>query len=428
VPINMLFTCFALVCLIQSLLAVELSIYKSFTQVRQTHSGVGNYGYDFTTADFGNVIDGSISWDGTPFARQEVYSTLESLQDATVTVRRSSSCECETIEAKIVNPTEMLLQNLKTGAYFYADKQSIEYTSTRPNNGGTTLSFEFNSETTEHNGTLSYLMKGITWKPSYDFILLGNNECKLRAYANIENSQQREYTVENTYLLGGDIQLATTASFDAPSRELSISHMSMKPMRPIQDAGEHNGLYSYALQDKYTLRPSSSIRLPFLDIAAKYRFYYNTIAGISTGQVQGVFQKNYDLTPDHFMPAGIITIRDKTVLVGQSNLPDVPENYTQTITVGSDNDVRYLIKGNLTAKTDDNATVSFETYELDVQVVNFKHTDVNGQLIFRGGVQVTLIDTNCKSVTVNGNELNLPIQLAQGENRQCKIIAKVRLN
>jgi hypothetical protein len=171
----MLFFCFALLCLSRSLFAVELSIYKSFTEVRQLHKGIGEYTYQFANAEYGNIIDGSISWDGTPFVRQEVYNTITSLQDAKVIVRRSTVCGCETIQAKIIDPNSMLLQNVETGAYFYADKQSIEYTSTRPNEGGTALMFQFDSKTTEHSGTLSYLMKGITWTPNYDLFLIGNN-------------------------------------------------------------------------------------------------------------------------------------------------------------------------------------------------------------------------------------------------------------
>lgn len=267
-------------------------------------------------------------------------------------------------------------------------------------------------------------MKGITWKPSYDLFLIGSNDCKLRSYANIQNGQQREYTVENTYLLGGDVQLASSPSgsfhaFDADKMN--------SVLRPIHTEGEHEGLYSYSLKDKYTLRPSSSIRLPFIDVVAKYRFYYQASANIGTGQYQGVFEKTYDLTPDQFMPAGIITIRDNQVLVGQSNLPDVPKNYTQTISVGQDNDVRYLVKSNLTSKTDDKAPVSLETYELDVQVINLKDKHVDAELVFRAGVQMSLLDTTCKSVKVNGNQLNMLVQLEQGENRPCKLNVTVRL-
>ncbi|CAF2388697.1 unnamed protein product [Rotaria sp. Silwood2] len=422
----MLLFYFFLVYLCQSLFAVELSIYKSFTEVRQVCNGVGTYANQFTNADYGNVIDGSISWEGTPLARQEVYNTIQSLQDARVTVRRSTVCACDAIEAKIVDPNSMLLQNLKTGAYFYADKSSIEYTSVRPNEGSTTLSLEFQTDKTEYKGTLSYLMRGITWTPSYDLLLTGNNDYKLRAYANIKNSQQREYTVEMTNLLGGDVQLATESPNPIP-HGFEADKFSMS-LRPILASGEQKGLYSYVLNDKYTLRPSSSIRLPFIDIAAKYQFYYKTLTNINTGMYQGTFARTYDLTPDHFMPAGIITIRDNQVLVGQASLPDVPENYTQTFTVGQDNDVRYMVKGNLTSKTDDKAPVSLETYEIDIQVRNFKNKAVNAQLVLQGGVQIMLLDTTCKTVNVQGNQLNLPVELEQGENRQCKFHVTVRLN
>ncbi|CAF0833306.1 unnamed protein product [Rotaria sordida] len=421
----MLLFCFSLLYLSQSLFAVELSIYKSFTEIRQVSNGIGQYTSRFTNADYQNIVEGSISWEGTPLVRQEVYNTIQSLQDATVTVQRSTVCACETIQAKIVDPNSMLLQNLNTGAYFYADKNLIEYTSVRPNEGETTLALQFQTETTERKGTLSYLMKGITWTPSYDLLLTGNDDYKLRTYANIRNDQQQEYTVEKTRLLGGDVQLATDSSAGRPIFEAALTSMNL---RPILMNGEQSGLYSYSLNDKYTLRPSSSIRLPFIDIVAKYRFYYKALISINTGVNQGVFERNYDITPDHFMPAGVITVRDNQVLVGQANLPDVPENYTETFSVGQDNDVRYMIKGNMTSKTDDDAQVSLETYEIDVYVKNLKNKNVDTQLVVQGGVQITLLNTTCNSVNVQGSQLNFPVQLKQGETHQCKLNVTVRLN
>jgi len=332
------------------------------------------------------------------------------------------------ISAKIVEPNSMLLQNLETGAYFYADKQSIEYTSSRPTTEGTTLLLQFQSQTTQHNGALSYLIQGLSWKPTYDLSITSNNDYKLNAYANIENNQQRDYTVDKTRLVGGNVQLAS-GSRVVPDRGFessinSASHM----MKPIVSSGEQQGLYSYTLNDKYTLRPLSSIRLPFIDIKPKYNFYYKTMTNINSGLYQGVFQKTYDLTPDHFMPAGVITVRDNQVLVGQANLPDVPQNYTQTFTLGQDNDVRYLIKGNLVSKSDENATVAFETYDLDVQIMNFKEKNINVQFAVQSGLQTTILNTTCPSTKVQGNQVNLPFQLEKGENRQCKIVVKVTMS
>jgi hypothetical protein len=151
--------------------AVDLNIHKSATEVRQVQNGIGTYQYLFKNGEYDNIIDGSISWDGTPFIKQELYNTIDTLKDAKVTVRQSTVCECNTIQAKIIDPNTMLLENLKTGAYFYADSRSIEYTSTRPSDGGTTLILEFQNQKTKFNGTFSYLMRGITWLPKYDLFL-----------------------------------------------------------------------------------------------------------------------------------------------------------------------------------------------------------------------------------------------------------------
>ena len=191
--------------------------------------------------------------------------------------------------------------------------------------------------------------------------------------------------------------------------------------RPIGVGGEERGFYYYVLKTKYSLRPSSSIRLPFIDINAECRFYYKTTANVGTGQYKGVFQRNYDVKSDQFVPAGILTIRDNKVLVGQSSLPDVPENYTQTVTIGQDNDIRYSINGNMTATSDDKAKIVWRTYSLDVTISNYKKKDVKGQLDFYGAIRTTIDQTNCTSAKVNSNLINLPFELKQGASSQCRL-------
>jgi hypothetical protein len=92
-----------------------------------------------------------------------------------VTVRISTVCECKVIQAKILDPNTMLLENIDTGTYFYADSRSIEYTSKKPNNGGIILKIEFKNKKTKYDGTLSYLISGITWSPTYDLFVTDAN-------------------------------------------------------------------------------------------------------------------------------------------------------------------------------------------------------------------------------------------------------------
>lgn len=151
--------------------AVDLNIYKTVTEIRQVQEGTGSYNYIFKNGEYENIIDGSITWDGTPLIKQEIFNTIESLKGALVTVRQATVCECNVINAKIIDPQTMLLENLDTGAYFYADSRSIEYTSIKPSSGGTTLNIDFRTKRTKFNGTLSYLTRGISWLPTYDLFI-----------------------------------------------------------------------------------------------------------------------------------------------------------------------------------------------------------------------------------------------------------------
>lgn len=249
----------------------------------------------------------------------------------------------------------------------------------------------------------------------------------------IRNNQQQEYEVDNTFLYSGTLQLVN--NYSPTYMESAVVRPAAKAAaadngssRPIQFDGEERGFYFYSLKTNYKLRPSSSIRLPFVQVEPQCRFYYKTAANIGNGQFKGVFQRNYDLKPNKFLPAGVFTIRDNKVLVGQASLPDVPENFTQTITIGQDNDVRYAVKGNMTASNEDKAKLIWRTFQLDVTISNFKNKAVRGQLDFYGAIRTAIDDTTCATAKVDGNMINLPFELAEGEVSQCLIKVTLRYN
>ncbi|CAF3875042.1 unnamed protein product [Rotaria magnacalcarata] len=404
--------------------------YYTYAKVRQSQSGIGMNQYYFKRDEYANIIDGSISWDGTPFVKQEVLNTIDTLKNATVIVRPSYDCTCKSIEATIVDPNTMLLRNLATNGYFYADSRSIEYSSVKPDDGGTTVRFEFKNSSTNFNGTLSYLMRGITWLPSYDLCIQDDNTCSFQAYANIRNNQQQEYQINNTYFYSGDIQLANSYSLDLPYLSIlrvAETSQAMANQSSIQADGEQEGFYFYSLKDNYTLHPKSSIRLPFITINVKCNFYYIATTSIGTGEYNGAFQRYYDITPDKFLPAGTLTIRDNQILIGQSSLPDVPVNYTKTITQGEDNDVQYVINGVVTASNKDPEEIAWHTYELLVKISNYKNKDVSGQLDFYGATQTNIEKTTCNSTNVNGNLIDLPFQVKKNANYQCRITVTLKM-
>jgi hypothetical protein len=196
---------------------------------------------------------------------------------------------------------------------------------------------------------------------------------------------------------------------------------TMASASTIQLSGEEKGFYFYSLTKNYVLRSSSSIRLPFITLNPKCQFYYKTTVGASTGQYQGVFTRTYDITPEQFVPSGVITVRDNGVLLGQANLPDTPDNYTQTLTFGQDNDVRYTINGNQTAGSPNNANITWRTYVLAIKISNYKDKSVNGQLDISGAIKTSINSTTCGSAGINANTIILPFNINANGKYKCQL-------
>lgn len=155
-----------LIVLIDGFIALELNIYRNIAEIRENHSGRNSLNYLLKNDQYENIVKDSFSWDGTPFRKQELFNSIDSLKDILVTVKQSTPYECYTIPAKIIDPNTMLLENLHTGGYFYAERNSIVYEEKKPSQGNTALRFQFGRN--DYEGMLSFLIRGITWLPNYD--------------------------------------------------------------------------------------------------------------------------------------------------------------------------------------------------------------------------------------------------------------------
>lgn len=145
---------------------LELNIYKNVAEIRENYSGRNPLEYNLSKDQYENLVKDSISWTGTPYHQQELFNSIDSLKDTFVTVKQFTPCECYTIPAKIIDPNTMLMENLHTGAYFYAERNSIVYEKKKPNQENMVLRYRFDRK--DYEGILSFLIRGITWLPNYD--------------------------------------------------------------------------------------------------------------------------------------------------------------------------------------------------------------------------------------------------------------------
>jgi len=195
---------------------------------------------------------------------------------------------------------------------------------------------------------LTYLATGISWAPSYYVTVVNNNEGKIKGLANIKNTHSQRYNVEKTSLVGGTVPIANGQG-------------SIDRFRPIMDKGESlievtstgetQGLHTYKIDSNYILYPKSTKSIQFVqNIKIKLNYLLKTIANIGTqGGVQnGLFQRNYEIIPNQFLPAGTISFQQDGTFLGQTVMPNSAMDLVQTIPLGNDYDVRYKMETTIT--------------------------------------------------------------------------------
>ncbi|CAF4723198.1 unnamed protein product, partial [Rotaria sp. Silwood1] len=80
----------------------------------------------------------------------------------------------------------------------------------------------------------------------------------------------------------------------------------------------------------------------------------------------------------------------------------------------------------LTASDKDTTTITWQTYELDVTIFNYKDKDILGQLDFYGAFQTTVNKTICNSLKVDETIINLLFQITKDNNFHCRIIVTLK--
>lgn len=238
----------------------------------------------------------------------------------------------------------------------------------------------------------------------------------MQGHAIIRNNHQQDYQVDHTYLFSSDLQLANQRSVTQTSIP---KHNSTS--KSIELMKEEKGFYIYSLKQPYRLRPLSMVRIPLVQLIPQCQFYYRATVSIHQGENNGVFQGYYQLIPDVFLPAGIVTIRDEQILIGQTKLPDIPRNSSHKIIFGKVTDIRYSIRTNLISSNMMKNKIMSRTFALNITISNFKEKSVDIQLEFHGTNQMILHETTCSFGPIHGNTFVLFTQLIAKERSQCQL-------
>ncbi|CAF1345532.1 unnamed protein product, partial [Didymodactylos carnosus] len=378
---------------------------------RETQLNGNEFRTTFSNDDYSSIVPETITIEGKDSIETDIYGSTDDLNNQLVLVNNKDSCNCNEIMAKVIDSNTWLLQDIKTNRYFYADKSRIQFLN-KPETEGTTFVARF-TESTTILANLSYLTYGISWNPSYFVTVSNDNEGTLKAYANIKNGHGQKFEVEQTSLIWGNVPLGGSHMDKRPLFE--AAHLST-----ITNTGEINGLHTYKLDGGYTLYAKSVKTIPFVDVKIKLSYQVKAAAYLSSGASEGVYQRYYEITPDQYLPNGMVSFHQNGLFLGQSSLANSPQNVTQVLTLGNDEEVRYKVDVTVTKHVEENGQVKQQSSDVVVTLDNKKDKPVRTTFVINGSGKNLVLNTSNNDVKINSNIISIQTTLEQNEQRTYK--------
>ncbi|MCD0160962.1 hypothetical protein IHN63_06515 [Deinococcus sp. 6YEL10] len=378
--------------------ATDLRIYPSFTEVRQPVTATGtSLNVTLPQSAWESVLPGSLDLEGLPFssAAQTLQSNwLSGLEGQTVFLRRGETTEPVTL----VRARDLLVRDAQ-GRFFNVRFEDLSFSAAPPLNPQSpsqTLTYTLPRAGT---GTLTYLTRAVTWSPRYT-LNASNAGANLTALADLRNSTDLAYDVQNTELYAGDVTVqanpqAEAAGFAADMVMRAVP-TAAAPAPKIQSQGELRGLTRYDLTTPFTLPANSVITLPFLTPKlSRFERYAGLDTYFGTDTRTGTLNRSYRLEADQRLPAGPLTVREDGRLVGQTTLPDTRKGGTIDFSLGEDPDIEYTRSAAQTAQVKDaKGNVTKTTYKVTYAFESSKDRAVRAEVTERIGGRVIIIDTS----------------------------------
>lgn len=174
--------------------------------------------------------------------------------------------------------------------------------------------------------TLDYLTRGLSWGLRYT--LEGGD---LTGWASLQNGLGTPQRFRQVELVAGAVPLLEGGLAVPKARS-----MAAEAGFGAEFAGEAGGTFRYRLPGEVTLEPGLT-ELPFVRTQVQPTYTWTYAGGFSTAS-QIRFQRGYRFTAPENLAAGIVSIRDGGVFVGQAGLSDTAKGSPVRLSLGPDPD------------------------------------------------------------------------------------------
>ena len=371
-----------------------IRIYPSFTEVRQNLNVVSLHQIYFPQDLYNQITPGSINLEGVNVRAMNAVLKENDLEGKIVHINKDK----EIRKVKMIRSRDSLVQDLETLRYYKVDRQHIEFTDV-PEETGTEVTFKI-----ENDGPaiLSYLMFGISWNPRYQLNITGDSNV-FQGWADIKNNTEKEYFIEKTELLGGDVSIKRNRQIHIMESDMCMNVRALGAAAPrIQAEGEVAGLYMYSIASGYHLQAQSTFSLPFVAPAIELKKVALIVCHFSNSNTSGQSSRVYKIKSNEYLPNGSVTVREDGRVVGQSSIPDLSAETNADLNVGNDGDVSYE-REVLTLSHNENQS----EYNVTVTIRNSKDRRVNIEFFerFYGRFEVLSVDINTVDALIQNDYL-----------------------
>jgi hypothetical protein len=369
----------AISSLISSATATEITLYPSFSEVRENVQLTGSR-FDWTpAADLGDyLVPGSLELEYSEVLSMQLLppsgSLLSMFEGKTVKVYFDEKW----IEAKVIKADIGLFEI--DGEFIRLESASVKFPSLEGARFAPTYSWKFAGA--GGAAKILYSTRGLFWAGTrYTLNVASNNTASLTAWADVQNLSSLEYSVPNLTLFAGDVSVEQDQEFAQNNRLLRYQEANAsttqptasKPAQRIVSAGELGGLQSYSYPKPASFAAKATTGLPFIKSSQtvkdilEYQGQFDTNSRATTS-----LQRVYSFISPQGLPTGGVTVRETGRLVGQTSIPNTPKLGNVRLNLGKDFDVKL---NRLVQPLE--RTKKIARYRVDYTIKNVKSRGVN---------------------------------------------------
>lgn len=186
--------------------------------------------------------------------------------------------------------------------------------------------------------TLAYLTRGLTWSLRYTL-----EDGELTGWAILRNGLGRSLQLGQTELVAGSVPLLE-GGFNVPAARSKAWMLQAAPaMADTGEAefvGEAAGTYRYRLPGEVRLEPGLS-ELPFMRARVQTMYLWRLRTDFSTER-ELAFVRGFRFVAPENLAAGVVSIREQGVFVGQANTKDTAKGSQVNLMLGPDPEGRAI--------------------------------------------------------------------------------------